>query len=564
VAVPIQGSGYQVVSIVDLTERIQAERAAAMEDILQMRMEALRQSRESAATIKAQRDELAVANKLYQAELATKRLFVANMSHELRTPLAGILGLSELLLEQKMSPVSRGYISTILRSADALRIVVDDILDFSRMELGKVRLVYEEVDLGDLLSDVLDLLASEAQSSGLVLVLFMEADVPSHIWTDPARLRQVMSNVIANAVKYTHEGEVRVHARRNDAGEVIMDVIDTGIGIAPDALARVMQPFEQEERTYARTYGGTGLGLSITNELLKRMDGRLEVESVVGEGSVFRVCLPSSCARPRPLERPLQGQRAYVVDRVASRLRAMDNTLQRLGAEVITQQQFPQLDGDVLAANLVFVDIGMGRSAPKALIHHVEALCNAGKRVLFCHGHHLAPEERQVLSALPHVPAITRPARLSSFAEVMSRTDVRVTIPDRLPEGEMCVMVVDDNPVNQTIAAKMLERLDVASDLVSDGATAVSLADPSRHLLIMMDIQMPGMDGYETMRRIRSRWPDSPKIYIVAFSAHGVKDENATALQSGFDGFLPKPLTQVDLASVVEDALRHRKMSDGA
>jgi signal transduction histidine kinase/AmiR/NasT family two-component response regulator len=402
---------------------------------------------------RAERELLAAKDAAEAASLA-KSQFLANMSHEIRTPMNGILGFLELLQrEEEMTDRQRQYVDTALASGETLLQLINDILDFSKIEAGKMEIAAAELNLADLLEEVVEFFADQARRKGIKVSCHVTPGTPTALWGDSMRLRQVLINLVGNAVKFTEKGEVSVHVfLKEEAGQtalLLFEVRDTGIGIAPDALSRIFTAFAQEDGSTTRRYGGTGLGLAIASQLVSMMGGKIEVKSILGKGSVFRFTArlekqgkPSGDAEPHPLLLP----------------------------------------------------------APP---------CGSDK-----------PVDKKQFSAFR-------------------------------------VLLVEDNPVNRTLSSAILEYFGCCADLADDGLEALERVAAERYDLILMDCQMPRMDGYKATAAIRKQEAESgakgePRhVPIVALTAHALEGDRDACLAAGMDDYLSKPFKADELHAVL-------------
>jgi len=508
-----------------------------------------------------------------------KSEFLANMSHEIRTPMNGVMGMLSLLRDTSLTDVQRDYMDTAAASSQALLSLVDDILDLSRVEAGRLELELLPFDLRVVLEDVLDGLAPLGASKPVELMLRYLSDTPSRVVGDAARVRQVVTNLVGNAVKFTDEGHVLVtvdHDKRAQPPCFVIAVEDTGPGIPEDQKARVFEKFHQVDGSSTRAHMGTGLGLAITSQLVERMKGRMELRSEVGAGSTFTVRLPlelreqgeSSAVLPRA---QLSGLRVLVVDDHPINRRILDEQLMRwgmrvscaLGADdamrmvrqaelhetpfelVLIDYQMPGVNGMELAKTL-----SLAHSSQLVLLTSLskevsaEAIWNAGFRGYLIKPLHME-DLRIVLtlvwgqrdSATPHL--ITR--------QVAQRQQALAT--PTLAGSRARVLVVDDNPINLKVASRNLEKLGCAIQTATNGEEALAVLAEHDVDLVFMDIQMPVMDGFEATRAIREReTATSRRLPIVAMTAHAMAGYREVCLQAGMDGYISKPLRGADMA----------------
>jgi two-component system, sensor histidine kinase and response regulator len=519
--------------------------------------------------------ELSEATRLANEASRAKSEFLANMSHEIRTPMNGILGMAELALHTELTPIQRDYLQTVRQSGEALLIIINDILDFSKIEAGKLQIDAVDFSLRQMLDDTLRPLALRAQQKQLELMIDVSADLPDGLVGDPHRLRQILTNLVGNAVKFTERGEIVVRVRREpDAVGGIglaFSVVDTGIGIEPDKQTAIFHAFTQADGSTTRRFGGTGLGLTICAQLVALMGGRIWVESVLGKGSMFHftVTLPEGTKLGQsalPGE-DLSGLSALVVDDNPTNLRIISEILRHRGMTVIEayngRDAIRAVDAAGSAVAIAVVDMDMpgtsGLDLTAALRRHPRSL---SAPVVILTSADRSSEARSA-AAIRDVSWVVKPVGetilLDTIRAALSARSSRDTQPAAPPvtpkraARQLRVLVAEDNAVNRKLAEHLLQRRGHTPLIVTNGREAVDALLREEVDLVLMDLQMPEMDGFEATAAIRARERQTgDRMPIVALTAHAMEGDRQRCLDADMDGYISKPVKAVELFEVID------------
>jgi len=503
--------------------------------------------------------------------------FLANMSHEIRTPMNGIIGMTELALNTPLSIVQRDYLQTVHRSAELLLVILNDVLDFSKIEAGKLQMESIDFSLRQMLDDTLKPFALRAHEKQCELMVDIRPLVPDALVGDPHRLRQVLGNLVSNAIKFTDRGEIvvrveRTRLREDDRASLRFSVVDTGIGIPPEKQAAIFRPFTQGDGSTTRQYGGTGLGLTICQQLVELMGGRIWVESETQRGSTFHfvVTLPVSPQTITPQFLPrsdeLVDMSALVVDDNATNRRILIDLLASWGiqttatatgdqaAEIARQASRP------FSVALIDMNIAGASGIDVAASLRQSATCASTPMLLLTSADqpHDAANTPAVNGFL--VKPVGQQALLESIRRVIGlrmHVDREPAAPSVTPTRaahRLRVLVAEDNPVNQKLAQHLLERRGHTPILVANGREAVELTTRDRFDLILMDLQMPETDGFEATAAIRTREreADQPRVPIIALTAHAMQGDRRRCLDADMDGYVAKPIKPVELFEVID------------
>jgi PAS domain S-box-containing protein len=562
IRLPIKGFMGCFIIFQDLTEHKHAEERQA-----KLLSELQQTNQELSKTLKELKN---TQNQLIDATRA-KSIFLANMSHEIRTPLNAIIGMAELLGDlPNTTPEQQDYIRTIAISGETLLALINDILDFSKIEAGKLELEHVPFDVRLCVENTLEMLAPKVFEKNLNFAYIMADDVPDRVIGDVTRVRQILVNQLSNAVKFTESGEILVSVSTkpidSETIHLYFSIKDTGIGVAPERMHRLFQSFNQVDVSIARQYGGTGLGLAISKNLCEMMGGTIQVESTLGQGSIFTFCIRATVVAEQPyqyLRQPhalLTGKKVVIYSHHSTQRDLLQKYLQDWGMTVQVIKQPRELLEHIYGYHLAIIDLP---TAPKVHTDFLNTLFNFHHRatfpvILFTVKHYCPYPEPSFATTLnkPLKPSKLYDSLIEQFTVQTPKTVIfqNMNIMETPREDKtLRILLAEDNKVNQKVALIILQKLGYHADIANNGVEVLAMLRQRDYDVILMDVQMPEMDGLTATQQIVAEWSAERRPWIIAMTANAMQGDREVCLQAGMNDYVTKPIRREELAAVLEN-----------
>lgn len=536
------------------------------------------------STIKSYESSLIQAKQKAEAASKSKSEFLANMSHEIRTPLNGIIGFTDLLMKSNLSESQEKYMQTVYSSANHLLDIINDILDFSKIEAGKLELSIEKVDLMKLCSQTMDIIKHQAHAKGLEVLLDVSTKLDGYVYADSVRLRQVLTNLLGNAIKFTEQGEVEMKVRcvpessNKSCFRFLFSIRDTGVGIASQNLTKIFKAFDQEDASTTRKFGGTGLGLTISNRLLELMGSKLEVESELGKGSTFSFLIDFKTEKRESksgLNEFKKVNKVLIIDDNQNNRTILIDMLEANNINVVAASNGIEAMEIIETQNnfdLVITDFNMPYLTGIEVVDYIRNTFKLGPETLPIMLLHSSVDDETINKACKNLEIqfnITKPILYNQLYEVIESIERPITVENVEIRSEnislqniVCnVLIVEDNPVNKLLARTLIQKLLPQSTIIEaeNGLEAVNMFKEYPIDIIFMDIQMPVMSGFEATREIRKIEKPDSRIPIIALTARSIKNERERCLKHGMNDYITKPVIYDTIKKVLYNYLFERK-----